>query len=105
MRYAPTAVSRTFPFVLLLLAGVARAQAEIPVAVEVGKTAKVNVGLAQGLNCDDLELVEAKLVASKDKKNLFLVLKGKAVGDTYCRAGTGLGATVLVHVTVTEPPL
>jgi hypothetical protein len=34
-----------------------------------------------------------------------LVLKGKAAGETYCRAGTGLGPTVLVHITVVEPPL
>ncbi|HZX41752.1 MAG TPA: hypothetical protein VFE93_07950 [Myxococcaceae bacterium] len=90
---------------LVVSAGPARAQAAIAVEVRVGKTAKVDVGLAQGLNCDDLGVVDAKLVPSKDKKNIFLVLKGKAAGDTYCRAGTGLGATVLVHVTVTEPPL
>ena len=39
------------------------------------------------------------------RKVLVLVLKGKAAGDTYCRAGTGFGHTVLVHVTVTEPEL
>jgi hypothetical protein len=33
------------------------------------------------------------------------VLKGKVAGETYCRAGTGLGSTVLVHITVVEPPL
>jgi cytochrome d ubiquinol oxidase subunit II len=105
MRYAHQAVSRTLPLLLLLLASPARAQPAIPVEVQVGKTTKVDVGLAQGLNCDDLGVVDAKLVPSKDKKNVFLVLKGRAPGDTYCRAGTGLGATVLVHVTVTEPPL
>jgi len=49
-------------------------------------------------------VVDAKLVSSKDKKHLVLVLKGKAAGETYCRAGTGLGPTVLVHITVVEPP-
>ncbi|HUM11119.1 MAG TPA: hypothetical protein VLT82_09250 [Myxococcaceae bacterium] len=97
---------RTVPLLfLLLVASPVRAQPAVPVQVEVGKTAKVNVGLAQGLNCDDLAVVDATLVPSKDKKNVFLVLKGKAAGETYCRAGTGLGATVLVHVTVTEPEL
>ncbi len=105
MRYGGDPVSRTLPLLFLLLASPARAQAVVPVQVQVGKTAKVNVGLAQGLNCDDLAVVDAKLVPSKDQKNVFLVLKGKAAGDTYCRAGTGLGAWVLVHVTVTEPEL
>jgi len=99
-------VSRTFPLLLLLLlASPARAQPATQVEVQVGKTVNVDVGLAQGLNCDDLGVVDAKLVSSKDKKHLVLVLKGKAAGDTYCRAGTGLGPTVLVHVTVTEPEL
>lgn len=90
---------------LVLLAAPARAQLALQAQVEVGKTAKVDVGIAQGLNCDDLDVVEAKLVPSKDKKHVLLVLKGKAAGDTYCRAGTGLGQTVLVHITVVEPPL
>jgi hypothetical protein len=89
----------------VLLAAPARAQLAFQTQVEVGKTAKVDVGIAQGLNCDDLDVVEAKLVPSKDKKHVLLVLKGKAAGDTYCRAGTGLGQTVLVHITVVEPPL
>ena len=61
------------------------------------------MGLAQGLNCDDLAVVDAKLVSSNDKKHLVLVMKGKAAGETYCRAGTGLGPTVLVHVAIVEP--
>ena len=90
---------------LLLLAGPVRAQPAAQLQLEVGKTAKVDVGLAQGLNCDDLSVVDAKLLSSKDKKQVVLVLKGKTPGDTYCRAGTGLGPTVLIHVTVVEPPL
>ena len=90
---------------LVLAAAPASAQSALQVQVQVGKTAKVDVGLASGLNCDDLAVVDAKLVSSKDKKTLVLVLKGKAAGDTYCRAGTGLGPTALVHVTVVDPPL
>jgi hypothetical protein len=90
---------------LLLLAGPVRAQPAQPVEIQVGKTAKIDVGLSRGLNCDDPTVVDAKLVESKDKKHLVLVLKGRAAGETYCRAGTGLGATVLVHITVVEPPL
>ena len=99
-------MSRTAPLLcLFLLAGPVRAQPATDVQVQVGKTVKLSVGLAQGLNCDDLTIVDAKLVPSKDKKVLVLVLKGKAAGDTYCRAGTGFGQTVLVHVTVSEPEL
>jgi len=99
-------MSRTAPLLcLLLLAGPARAQPAMNVPVLVGKTATVNVGLARGLNCDDLTVVDAKLVPTKDKKEVVLVLKGKAAGETYCRAGTGLGPTVLVHVIVSEPEL
>jgi hypothetical protein len=90
---------------LALLAGPARAQPARQVELEVGKTAKVGVGLSRGLNCDDLAVVDAKLEPTKDKKEVVLVLKGKAAGETYCRAGTSLGSTVLVHVTVVEPPL
>ena len=98
-------MSRAAPFLcVLLLACPVRAQPASRVEIEVGKTAKVDVGLAQGLNCDDLSVVDAKLVSSKDKKHLVLLLKGKAAGETYCRAGTGLGPTVLVHITVVEPP-
>ncbi len=88
---------------LLLLAGPVRAQPSIDVQVGVGKTRKVELPYVQGLNCDDLDIVDAKLAPSKDKKHLFLVVQGKSAGDTFCRAGTGLGPTVLVHVTVTEP--
>ncbi len=70
----------------------------------VGKTAQVNVGDAAGLNCDDLTIVQPKLVTSKDKTHNTLVLKALASGSTYCRVGTGLGKTVLVHVVVTDPP-
>ena len=99
-------MSRTSPLLLLLavlLAGPARAQASQQVEIEVGHSAQINVGQASGLNCDDLSVVSAKVVTSKDKKHNTLVLKGLAAGSTYCRAGTGLGATVLIHVTVTEP--
>ena len=99
-------MSRAAPLLcLFLLAGPVRAQPATDVQVQVGKTVKLSVGLAQGLNCDDLTIVDATLVPSKDKKVLVLVLKGKAAGETYCRAGTGFGQTVLVHVTVSEPEL
>ena len=89
---------------LFLLAGPVHAQPARQIELEVGKTAKVDVGLSRGLNCDDLAVVDAKLEPTKDKKELLLVVKGKAAGETYCRAGTSLGSTVLIHITVVEPP-
>jgi len=96
---------RCAPLLLLglLVATPASAQPAQQVEVEVGHTVKIDVGQAGGLNCDDLGVVEAKLVTSKDKKHNTLVLKGLAPGSTYCRAGTGLGPTVLVHIVVVEP--
>jgi hypothetical protein len=73
------------------------------VVVQVGKTVRIDVFQAAGLNCDDLDLVDAKLVTSKDKKKNTLVITGKAPGSTYCRAGqAALGYTVLVHIIVEE---
>ena len=98
-------MSRAAPLLcLVLLAGPVHAQPARQVELEVGKSTKVDVGLSRGLNCDDLSVVDAKFESTKDKKELVLVLKGKAAGETYCRAGTGLGPTVLIHITVVEPP-
>ena len=93
---------------LFLLCAALPAWAQGPVERElevvVGKTAQVNVGEAAGLNCDDLTIVQPKLVTSKDKTHNTLVLKALASGSTYCRVGTGLGRTVLVHIVVIDPP-
>lgn len=68
-----------------------------------GKTVKIDVAHAAGLNCDDLATVDAKLVTSKDKKKNTLVITGKIPGSTYCRAGqAALGYTMLVHIVVEE---
>lgn len=97
---------RTSLLFLLCVAVPAWAQGPVEreVRIVVGKSAQVNVGEAAGLNCDDLTIVEPKLVTSKDKTHNTLVLKGLEAGSTYCRAGTGMGKTVLVHIVVTEPP-
>ena len=93
---------------LLLLCAALPAWAQGPgerdLEIVVGKTAQVNVGDAAGLNCDDLTIVQPKLVTSKDKTHNTLVLKALASGSTYCRVGTGLGRTVLIHIVVTDPP-
>ena len=97
---------RTSFLFLLCIAVTAWAQGptDREVRIVVGKTAQVNVGEAAGLNCDDLTIVQPKLVTSKDKTHNTLVLKALATGSTYCRAGTGMGKTVLVHIVVTDPP-
>ena len=90
----------------LVLAGPALAQwgsDSREVVVQVGKTVKIDVAQAAGLNCDDLATVDAKLVTSKDKKKNTLVITGKIPGSTYCRAGqAALGYTMLVHIVVEE---
>lgn len=95
------------PFLFLLCLAVtawAQGPTDRDVRIVVGNTAQVNVGDAAGLNCDDLTIVQPKLVTSKDKTHNTLVLKALAAGSTYCRAGTGMGKTVLVHIVVTDPP-
>jgi hypothetical protein len=74
------------------------------VHLKVGQEVRLDVKRAVGLNCDDLGIVDAKLVTSKDKTHNSLVLKGKAEGKTYCRAGqAAVGGTFLVHIVVEEP--
>jgi hypothetical protein len=73
------------------------------VHLKIGQEVRLDVKRAVGLNCDDLGIVDAKLVTSKDKTHNTLVLKGKAEGKTYCRAGqAAVGETVLVHIVVEE---
>lgn len=99
------AASRSRPLVTLVLlaAGVAAAQGSASVRLRVGQTRKVDVGRAVGLVCDDVDLVDAKLVTAKDGTRNVLVLTGKREGETDCRAGQAtLGQVVLVHVEV-EP--
>ena len=98
-------------FVLLLclaLLGAPAAQAQWgsdakEVVVQAGKTARLDVYTAAGLNCDDPETAEAKLVTAKDKTHNTLLITGKIPGSTYCRAGqAALGYTVLVHIVVVD---
>jgi hypothetical protein len=98
---------RPLALTLLLLAGVpsgAQPLGEREVHLKIGQVVRLDVKRAAGLNCDDLGIVDAKLETSKDKTHNTLVLKGKAEGQTYCRAGQAvLGETVLVRIVVEEP--
>lgn len=97
---------RRVALALALLAGPpswAQAPSEREVHLKIGQVVRLDVQRAAGLNCDDLDIVDAKLVTSKDKTHNALVLKGKAEGETYCRAGQpAIGQTVLVRIVV-EP--
>jgi hypothetical protein len=73
---------------------------ETSVQLEVGATRSMDVGFARGLQCDDLTIVHAELVAASPTSNR-LVLRGLKPGRTMCRAGTLGTPTVLVHITVT----
>jgi hypothetical protein len=87
-------------FALLLTAP---ALADAYVTVEMDKTVKVDVGLASGLNCDDLSVARVEIRAQSPHNNQ-LVVTGLKPGVTACRAGMPqAGATVLVHIRVVEP--
>lgn len=86
-------------FALLLAAP---AWADGSVTVEVGKTTKVDVGHARGLNCDDLTVARVEIRAATPDNNQ-LVITGLKPGRTACRAGMPLpGPTVLVNIEVVE---
>jgi hypothetical protein len=78
------------------------ALADDSVTVEVGKTTTVDVGLAKGLNCDDLSVAQVQIRNSSPDNNQ-LVITGLKPGKTWCRAGMpNAGATALVHIVVVE---
>ena len=92
------------PMLLLALAvalfsAPARAQG---VTVEVGKTTRVDVGFAKGLNCDDLSVAQVDIETSSAKTNQ-VVITGLKPGRTLCRVGLpSTGPTLLIHIIVVE---
>ena len=85
---------------VVLTASLARADGSVTVAV--GKTTTVDVGLAKGLNCDDLTVAEVNIRTRSAETN-ELVITGLKPGKTWCRAGSSTaGATALVHILVLE---
>jgi hypothetical protein len=86
--------------VVLLTAGFA--SADNSVTVDVGQTTTVDVGLAKGLNCDDLTVAQVE-IRNRSADNNELVITGLKPGKTWCRAGTPTaGASALVHIRVVE---
>jgi hypothetical protein len=78
------------------------ASADDSVTVNVGQTKTVDVGLAKGLNCDDLTVAEVE-IRNRSADNNELVITGLKPGKTWCRAGTpSAGASALVHIRVVE---
>jgi hypothetical protein len=91
---------RALALAVLLAAGLA--SADNSVTVEVGKTTTVDVGLAKGLNCDDLTVAQVE-IRTRNSENNQLVITGLKPGKTWCRAGQPTaGATALVHIVVVE---
>jgi hypothetical protein len=89
-----------FALALLLASGVARADGSI--SVQVGKTTTVDVGLAKGLNCDDLSVAQVE-IRTRNAENNELVITGLKPGTTFCRAGSPTaGASALVQIRVFE---
>jgi hypothetical protein len=90
------------PLALAVLLGAPAASADAVVTVKVGKTKKVDVGLANGLNCDDLSVARVQIVAQSSQNNQLLIT-GLQPGRTWCRAGLPQsGSTVLVNIVVVE---
>jgi hypothetical protein len=76
--------------------------ADASVTVSVGKTTTVDVGLAKGLNCDDLSVAQVQ-IRTRTADNNELVITGLKPGRTWCRAGMpNAGATALVNIVVVE---
>jgi hypothetical protein len=77
---------------LALWAGTAPAQmaGEHPLEVNVGGTEEREVGLALGLQCDDLSMAKVDLITRTNDGGTTNVLKvtGLKVGKTRCRVGT-----------------
>jgi len=87
---------------LAVLLATSLASADDSVTVEVGKTTTVDVGLAKGLNCDDLTVAQV-VIRTRSAENNQLVITGLKPGKTWCRAGLpNAGATALVHIVVVE---
>ena len=58
----------------------------IVLTLQLGKTADVEVGNANGWFCDDPSLVTAKLITDRDVN--FWRVTGDKLGTTQCRVGT-----------------
>jgi hypothetical protein len=85
---------------LAVLLSASSTWADGSVTVEVGKTKRVDVGLSQGLNCDDLSVADVSIRNRSAEQN-ELVIVGLKPGRTTCRAGTPMaGATAVVKIVV-----
>jgi len=76
----------------------------ISVQLQVGQKKVLDVGLAQGLACDDGTIVRAELREASPTSNQLL-LKGLKPGQTACRAGTAnVARSRVVNITVVPKP-
>jgi hypothetical protein len=90
----------SLPLALAVVLTATLAWADPSVTVAVGKTTTVDVGLAKGLNCDDLTIADVSIHTRSADSN-ELVITGLKPGKTWCRAGSATtGATALVHIIV-----
>ncbi len=89
-------------FALAAFLAASLASANNAVTVQVGKTTRVDVGLAKGLNCDDLTVADVE-IRNRSPENNELVITGLKPGKTWCRAGVSTaGATALIHIIVVD---
>ena len=72
-------------------------------SIRVGQTIEREVGYAIGVRCDDPEIVTAEMKPRSAETNV-LVITGKRIGKTMCRAGTDPNRVSYVFsITVTAP--
>lgn len=69
----------------------------------VGETIERDVGYAIGVICDDPDTVGATMKTAKGADTNILVLTGKRVGKTLCRAGTDPNRVSYVFEVVVIP--
>jgi hypothetical protein len=90
------------PLALAVFLATSVAWSDASVTVPVGKTTTVDVGLAKGLNCDDLSVAQVQIRTRSADQN-ELVITGLKPGRTWCRAGMpNAGPTALVNIVVVE---
>lgn len=71
--------------------------------IAVGQSVERDVGYAIGVVCDDPDTVGAEMKTAKSADKNILVLTGKRVGKTLCRAGTDPNRVSYVFEIVVTP--
>ena len=94
----------TFALTLGLVGSPALAAFTASATLERGETIALDVGYAIGVICDNPELVDARMTTDRARDTNVLVVTGKQVGRTTCRAGLDPALTSYVFAIEVTPP-